>query len=71
MGSSYAMCLSCDKSIASCLGTSKSPFEMLHNIKVDVSYFKSFGSLCYVHIPKQNRTKLDLKSRKCVFVYWL
>ena len=26
------------------------------------------GSLCYVHIPKHNRTKLDAKARKCLFV---
>ena len=50
------------------LDTSKSPFEMLYNTKVDVSYFKVFGSLCYVHITKHNRTKLDLKARKCLFV---
>ncbi|KAH0773837.1 hypothetical protein KY290_010974 [Solanum tuberosum] len=27
-----------------------------------------FGSTCYVHIPKTNRTKLDLEAKKCVFV---
>lgn len=49
-------------------GTSKSPFELLFNTKPDVSYFRIFGSLCYVHVPKHNRAKLDPKARKCLFV---
>lgn len=33
-----------------------------------MNYFRIFGSVCYVHVPKSNRTKLDPKSRKCIFV---
>ena len=48
-------------------GTEKSPFEILHTVKPNVSYFRVFGSVCYVHVPKSSRTKLDPKARKCVF----
>lgn len=33
-----------------------------------MSYFHIFGSTCYVHLLKHNRTKLDLKAKKCFFV---
>lgn len=29
---------------------------------------KTFGCICYVHVPKSNRTKLDPKALKCVFL---
>ena len=49
-------------------GTQKSSFEIAYGEKPNVNYFRVFGSICYVHIPKSNRTKLDPKARKCVFV---
>ena len=49
-------------------GTQKSPFEILYGDVPDVSYFRVFGSICYVHVPKSNRTKLDPKAKKCIFV---
>ena len=49
-------------------GSEKSPFEALYNLKPDVRYFRVFGSPCYVHVPKDVRTKLDPKAKKCVFV---
>ncbi|KAF7843277.1 Retrovirus-related Pol polyprotein from transposon TNT 1-94 [Senna tora] len=53
---------------ASYSGKEKSPFELIFDTKPNVSYFRVFGSICYVHVPKANRTKLDPKARKCVFV---
>lgn len=50
------------------LGTSKSPFEILYGVRPNVNYFRVFGSVCYVHIPQSNRTKLDPKVKKCIFV---
>ncbi|KAK3014564.1 hypothetical protein RJ639_010178 [Escallonia herrerae] len=44
------------------------PFEALYKSKPNVNYFRVFGSICYVHIPKSNRTKLDPKAKKCIFV---
>ncbi|KAF7841355.1 retrovirus-related pol polyprotein from transposon tnt 1-94 [Senna tora] len=49
-------------------GAKKSSFEALYGEKPNVNYFRIFGSICYVHVPKGNRTKLDPKARKCVFV---
>lgn len=36
-----------------------SEFSMFCEFKPDVSHFKIFGSLCYKHVPKQLRRKLD------------
>ena len=49
-------------------GKEKAPFEMLYGVKPNVNYFRVFGSICYVHVPKNSRTKLDAKAKKCVFV---
>ncbi|KAM7494627.1 hypothetical protein LguiB_029236 [Lonicera macranthoides] len=49
-------------------GTKVPPFEVLYQRKPNVSYFRVFGSVCFVHISKNNRTKLDPRARKCVFV---
>ncbi|KAK3036233.1 hypothetical protein RJ639_030775 [Escallonia herrerae] len=48
-------------------GTQKSPFEILYSKRPNVNYFWVFGSICYVHVPKSNRTKLEPKAKKCVF----
>ncbi|XP_071719575.1 uncharacterized protein [Rutidosis leptorrhynchoides] len=49
-------------------GTQKSSFGLAYGEKPNVSYFRVFGSICYVHVPKANRTKLDPKAQKCIFV---
>ncbi|MCO5559204.1 hypothetical protein L7F22_012799 [Adiantum nelumboides] len=36
--------------------------------KPDVSHFKVFGCIAYVHVPDELRTKIDLKAEKCVFI---
>ncbi|MCO5589162.1 hypothetical protein L7F22_043128 [Adiantum nelumboides] len=36
--------------------------------KPDVSHFKVFGCIAYVHVPDQLRTKVDPKAEKCVFI---
>ena len=36
------------------------PFEAWNGIKPNVSHLKTFGSICYSHIPKDERKKLDL-----------
>ena len=33
-----------------------------------MSYLKIFGSIAYVHVPTEKRSKLDDKSIKCIFV---
>jgi hypothetical protein len=46
----------------------KSPYEQMFGNKPSVKHFKVFGLICYVHIPDVQRTKLDAKARKCIFV---
>ena len=54
--------------LPSCPRKEASPFELVYLTKPNVSYFRVFGSFCYVHVPKGSRTKLDPKARKYVFV---
>ena len=56
-----------NRSPSSALGD-KTPFEALHNRKPSVKHFKVFGAKAYAHIPKDERTKLDMKSRQAIFV---
>ena len=44
------------------------PEEAWSGIKPSVSYFRIFGSIGYVHVPDQQRRKLDDKSVKCVLL---
>ena len=44
------------------------PFEAYYGHKPKVDYMRVFGSLAYVHVPMQLRTKLDDKALKCIFV---
>ena len=34
------------------------PYELIYKVRPDVSYFRTFGSDAYKHIPKQLRSKL-------------
>ena len=38
------------------------------DLKPSVKHFKTFGCICFVHIPKGERQKLDSKSSKGVFI---
>ena len=44
------------------------PYEGWHGDKPQVKHLKVFGSTAYVHIPKDERGKLDSKTRKCVLL---
>ncbi|MCO5604506.1 hypothetical protein L7F22_058673 [Adiantum nelumboides] len=44
------------------------PEEKFTGKKADVSHFKVFGCIAYVHVPDELRTKLDPKAKKCVFI---
>ncbi|BBH04495.1 multidrug resistance-associated protein 9 [Prunus dulcis] len=43
----------------------KTPFEAYGGRKPGIKHLKVFGSLCYAHVPKQQRQKLDLASKSC------
>jgi len=35
---------------------------------INYSFLKTFGCEAFVHIDKENRTKLEAKSKKCTFI---
>ena len=45
-----------------------SPHEFLHNKVPDLSFLKVFGCLAYASSLSRNRTKLDPKAHKCIFL---
>ena len=46
----------------------RTPYEYWFGEKPDVSNLRVFGCICFVHIPDNQRKKLDPKSYKAVFV---
>jgi hypothetical protein len=44
------------------------PHEAWIGIKVNYSFMKIFGCEAFVHIDRENRTKLDAKSNQCTFI---
>ena len=44
------------------------PYQALTGRKPDVKHLRIFGCICYAHIPKDERKKLDSKSVKCIFL---
>ena len=46
----------------------KTPFELWHGFKPDLSHIHVVGSKAYVHIPKEKRTKWDSHAEEGVLV---
>lgn len=46
----------------------KSPFEVLNKIKPSIEHLRVFGCVCFVLIPGDLRSKLDVKSTRCIFL---
>ncbi|CAL2254986.1 unnamed protein product [Prunus armeniaca] len=46
----------------------KTPIEAWSNIKPSAKHLKVFGCICYVHIPKEKRHKLEEKSEVGIFL---
>lgn len=44
------------------------PYEVWYANKPNLNNFKVFNYLYYVHIPDDNRRKLDLKSEAFIFI---
>ena len=44
------------------------PYQVLNDRKPNVKHFRVFGCLAFAHVPKEERGKLDSKSRKCVLL---
>lgn len=47
---------------------SVTPFEAFHGRKPDVGHLRVFGCVCYAHIAKDERKKLDVIARRCILV---
>jgi hypothetical protein len=47
---------------------SRIPEEEWKGKKVNYSFLKTFGCEAFVHIDKENRTKIEAKSKKCTFI---
>ena len=46
----------------------KTPQEVWTGKKPSLSHLRVFGCDAYVHVPKEKRTKVDSKSKKCIFI---
>jgi hypothetical protein len=46
----------------------KTPYEALTGNRPDVKHLRVFGCVAYSHVPKDERKKLDSKSRKCILL---
>ena len=44
------------------------PEERWTGKRISYSHLRVFGCDTYVHIPKEQRTKLDFKSKHCIFL---
>jgi transposase InsO family protein len=49
----------------------KTPKEMFNRKRLEVRHLKIFGCPVFVHIPKENRTKLDPLGKKGIFCWIL
>ena len=45
----------------------KFPYQVWKSKKTLLSYLKVFGCHAYMHVPKEKRSKFDLKSARCRF----
>ena len=46
----------------------KTPHEVWTGKKPSLSHLRVFVYDAYVHVPKENRTKLDSKFERCIFI---
>ncbi|KAF2349207.1 Ribonuclease H-like domain [Trinorchestia longiramus] len=44
------------------------PYQALNGHKPNVQHFRTFGCMAYAHVPKDEREKLDSKSKTCVLL---
>jgi hypothetical protein len=50
------------------IGDKVLPYEQYFGTKPNLRHLRVFGSIAYVHIPKEKRKKLDAKAEKCILV---
>jgi hypothetical protein len=60
-------CYLVNRSPSSALGD-KTPQEVWTGKEPSLTHLKVFGCDAYVHVPKENKSKLDKKAEKCIFI---
>jgi hypothetical protein len=50
------------------IGDKVSAHERYFRTKPDLRHLQVFGSIAYLHIPKEKRKKLDAKAEKCILL---
>lgn len=50
------------------INNNKTPYELWSNKKPNLTFMRIFGCTAMVHVPKEKRRKLDVKSIECIFV---
>ena len=50
------------------IGDKVSAHELYFGTKPNLRHLRVFGSIAYVHVPKEKRRKLDAKAKKCILV---
>ena len=50
------------------IGDKVSAHELYFGTKWNLRHLRVFGSIAYVHVPKEKRRKLDTKAEKCILV---
>ena len=45
-----------------------SPHELYFEKKLKLAHLRAFGSIAYVHVPKEKHRKLNGKAKKCIMV---
>ena len=60
-------CYLVNRSPSSALGD-KTPQEVWNGKEPSLTHLKVFGYDAYVHVPKENMSKLDKKDEKCIFI---
>ncbi len=48
--------------------SNKTSFKAWDGKKPYVKHLKAFGCVAYLHVPKDQRKKLDSKAKKCIFL---
>jgi hypothetical protein len=46
----------------------KTPHEVWNGKKLSLTHLRVFGCDAYVHVPKENMSKMDKKAEKCIFI---
>jgi hypothetical protein len=62
------MCSLCKKKCPYHAIKNKTPYEMWYDHIPSVRHLRVFDSTCYALIPKEQRSRLDARIRKCIFL---